>query len=91
MIKLERHQSSFWVLVAVSLLIGWRPLFHTCALSWRNDEYTQILLILPISATLLILERRSVRILSAWSLRAGPVLLMASILARKGIEAEATR
>lgn len=79
MIKLERHQSSFWVLVAVSLLIGWRPLFHTCALSWRNDEYTQILLILPISATLLILERRSVRILSAWSLRAGPVLLMASI------------
>ena len=47
------------VLLAVTLLIGWRPLVGTFALALR-DAYTHILLILPVSAALIFLERRSV-------------------------------
>jgi len=46
----------FGLLVAVSLVVEWRPLLETFALALRRDEYTHILLILPISAALLYTE-----------------------------------
>jgi exosortase len=47
----------FAFLCAVSLVIGWRPLFSTFALALRADEYSHLLLIVPISASLIFAER----------------------------------
>ncbi len=53
------HQSkfssglAFAVLFLLSLILWFRPLWNTFALALTNDEYTQILLILPITAALL--------------------------------------
>jgi len=59
MIRVEKHQAFFILLWTASLIVAWRPLAGTFALSLRDDGYTHILLILPISAALIILERRS--------------------------------
>lgn len=79
MIVLKKHVTGFLALVSGSLLVGWRPLCQTFELSWRNDEYTQILLILPISAALIFMQRRSFPPVSGWSFRAGLALLTASV------------
>lgn len=79
MIKLNKHQTGFLALVTGSLLMGWLPLCQTFALSWRNDEYTQILLILPICAALIFLQRQSFRTVNSWSFRTGLVLLAAAV------------
>jgi exosortase len=47
------------VLVAVSLLIWRLPLVATFELALHNDAYTHILLIIPVSAALIYLERKS--------------------------------
>ena len=65
---------------AVSLLVGWRPLVDTFALSLRYDEYTHILLILPISAALIFLEWRPLRTMVTLNVRAGSVLLAIAVL-----------
>ena len=44
------------VLIAVSLLIWWKPLVCTLALTLSDGQYTHILLILPVSITLICLE-----------------------------------
>src|SRR3984885_2679042 len=49
----------FSALFAVSLLIWWSPLVSSFALALRDDRYTHILLILPVSVTLIYLEWRS--------------------------------
>jgi exosortase len=46
----------FAFLAAVSLVIGWHPLFSTFALALRSDEYTHLLLIVPVSAALILSE-----------------------------------
>jgi exosortase len=46
----------FSVLVAISLAIWFGPLRSTFALALRDDAYTQILLILPLSAAMVFLE-----------------------------------
>jgi exosortase len=46
----------FGFLVAASLVAGWRPLLDTFALALHRDEYTHILLILPVSVALLFTE-----------------------------------
>ena len=51
----------FALLCAVSLAIGWRPLYSTFALALRSDEYTHLLLIVPISASLIFAERAALR------------------------------
>lgn len=79
MLTLPRHQTAFVALAAVSLLIGWRPLVDTFALSWQNDDYTHILLILPISLVLILLERSSLSPLRAWDFLGGPALIAAAI------------
>jgi len=47
----------FVLLAAVPLVVGWQPLFSTFALALRSDQYTHILLILPISVSLILSER----------------------------------
>jgi exosortase len=80
MTKLEQHQAGLVLLWAVTLLVGWRPLIDTFALALRNDEYTYILLILPISAALIFLEWRSLRTMLALSVGAGCAFLAAGAL-----------
>lgn len=80
MIQLPRHQLSSFLLVAVSLLVGWRPLLDTFTLALQNYEYTHILLILPISAALIFMERQSLRPMTAPNVRAGSALLALAIL-----------
>jgi exosortase len=65
---------------AASLLIGWRPLIETFRLAIRNDEYTHVLLILPISAFLIYLDRRLLRDLAALNAVAGSFFLSAAAL-----------
>jgi exosortase len=81
MTKLSRHQLGSLLLLAVSLLVGWRPLVDTFALALRNDEYTYILLILPVSAALISLEWQSVRSTVALNVRAGCALLAIAVVA----------
>jgi exosortase len=50
---------AFSILGAISLAIWWSPLASTFALSLHDDQYTQILLILPISAALIVLDWKS--------------------------------
>jgi exosortase len=47
----------FALLCAVSLVIGWHALSSVFALALRADEYTHLLLIVPISASLIFAER----------------------------------
>jgi exosortase len=80
MTKLERSQSFFVLLWAASLLVWWRPLVSTFALSMGDDEYTQILLILPISAALIYLERRPLRTMIAMDVRGVSFFFVAAVL-----------
>src|SRR5258708_11384534 len=77
--KLASHRSLalLWV---VFLLVEWRPLVNTLALALRDDEYTHVLLILPISATLIFLEWRSLRPMFAPNVRIGCLLLAMAVL-----------
>ena len=49
----------FSLLIAISLLIWANPLVSTFALALRDSQYTHILLILPVSVTLLFLDWRT--------------------------------
>src|ERR1700676_2185703 len=46
----------FSVLAAISLLVWWSPITSTFALAVRDSQYTHILLILPVSVSLVYLE-----------------------------------
>jgi exosortase len=80
MTKLARHQAGLALLWAATLLIGWRPLVDTFALALRDDEFTYILLILPVSAALIFLEWRSLRTMLAFGVRTGSVFLAIAVL-----------
>ena len=47
----------FALLLAVSLIVGWQPLLRTFALALHADEYSHLLLIVPISLSLIFTER----------------------------------
>jgi len=49
---------SFALLCGISLLVEWRPLIATLSLAINREEYTHILLILPIAAALIFLDRQ---------------------------------
>ena len=80
MTKLAKHQAGLALLLAVTLLVGWRPLVDTFALSLRDDQYTYILLILPVSAALIFLEWHSLRTRLALSVRTGAAFLAMAVL-----------
>jgi len=70
----------FAVLWIASLVIWWPAVAATLALALRQDAYTHILLILPISITLIVLEWKK----QAWkpvpSIRAGSLVLVVAVL-----------
>jgi exosortase len=78
--NLGKHQAGLGLMGAITLLIGWHPLVDTLALSLRNDAYTYILLILPISAALIFLEWPSLRGKISFNVRTGSVLLAIAVL-----------
>jgi len=80
MTKLAQHEAAFVALWVVSLVVGWRSLAEVFSLSSRNDEYTYVLLVLPISAALIFLDRRALRALVTLNVRAGSALLVAAVL-----------
>ncbi len=80
MTKLPPNQLGLALLLAVSMMVGWRPLVDTFALALRDYEYTHILLILPISAALILLEWRSLKPMVARNVRAGSALLAIAVL-----------
>jgi exosortase len=71
---------AFLILGAASLVIWWVPLTASFALAMRDDQYTHILLILPMSAALILLDWKSPDpssrlAMSRHSVRLGAVLL----------------
>ena len=77
---IHKQTGAFVALIALSMLLGWRTLLDTFALALRNDEYTYILLILPICAILIYLERRSLRMNAKTNLPLGIALIGSAIL-----------
>src|ERR1019366_9924721 len=53
---------AFAFLCAVSILFWWHPLVMTLGLAFANEAYTHILLILPLSAALIYLDSKELRI-----------------------------
>jgi exosortase len=71
---------SFALLFAVSIVMGWRPLLGTFALAMRSGEYTHLLLILPISASLIYAERDALKPRFEPGVGLGSALLALAIL-----------
>jgi exosortase len=76
--KIERLL--FAALVASSLLVAWHPLVSTLALAARIDEYTHILLIVPISLAFIWAGWTSAQTLVAPGFGYGSVLLFGAAL-----------
>jgi exosortase len=71
----------FCILGAISLVIWWGPITSTCALALHDDQYTHILLILPISAALIILDWRPLELSTRIGVRTGSALLVLPVFA----------
>lgn len=69
----------FSVLTAISLLIWWSPLISSFALALRDERYTHILLILPVSVTLIYQEWKSSTTSGESPSRLGLALLFAAV------------
>jgi exosortase len=78
MTRIGKQSSVFLVLIVASLLAGWHPLFDTIGLAWRNDQYTQILLVLPVSIFMMIAERHSIGAGIRWSIGGGSGLILSA-------------
>jgi exosortase len=70
----------FSILGAISLAIWWGPLVSSFALALRDEQYTHILLILPISAALLLLDWKSLETPAGLSVSMGSALLVFIVL-----------
>ena len=71
---------SFALLCLVSLVLWWHTLVATFGLALRNDAYTHILLILPISIALIVSEWRSRKAQPEPNFRVGLALLVLAVL-----------
>ena len=80
MTKSPPPEQSLLLLLAVSITLGWRPLLDTFALALREDQYTHIILILPLSVALNLSEWRSLRPMVARNFRTGFPLLVIAVL-----------
>lgn len=70
----------FALLLAVSLIVGWQPLFGTFALARHADEYTHLLLIVPISLSLIFTERLRLKSALEPGIGLGAVILFIAVL-----------
>ncbi len=75
MTKSPRRGLTLALLLAVSVIIGWRPLWTTFSLALRNDQYTHILLILPLSIALIVIDWSNVRDFVAPGIAPGSAIL----------------
>ncbi len=75
------HASLFVFLCVLSLILWIRPFLSTIALAVGQDGYTHILLILPISATLILLEWKHSRLEPRLTPLGGGLLAIALLLA----------
>lgn len=66
--------AGFVALVSVSALLGWRSITALVQTAWQHEPYTYVLMILPVSLCLLLLERRATMPLR--SSRAAGILLL---------------
>src|SRR5437660_12078843 len=71
---------SYALFVAVSCGVWWQPLARTFSLALHNDEYTHLLLVLPVSASLILVEWRSQKPIVQVNFRIGSGLLFAAVL-----------
>jgi len=74
-VSLNAFNRSFCFLCAASLLIWGHVLSTTFTLALRNDAYTHTLLIIPLSVTLILLQRKKQGWKPVSSIRAGSTLL----------------
>jgi exosortase len=70
----------FCILTALSVAIWWGPLTASFALALHDDQYTHILLILPLSAALILLDWKSPAPSTGSTVRLGSVLLVIAAL-----------
>src|SRR5579862_9674739 len=80
MIKASRQQFTALLLLALSLLLGWRALVTTFTLGLKDYEFSYLLLILPISLSLIYLEWHTLRPLASPNVPAGATLLAVAVL-----------
>jgi exosortase len=71
----------FFLLTAISLLIWWSPLTSSLALAVRDSQYTHILLILPVSLSLIYLEWNPAESVADQRSNIGSILLAAAVAA----------
>lgn len=75
-------QLFFFMLGAISLAIWWKPVVFTFALALSDQQYTHILLIVPISVALIVLDWKTPQPASRLSMNIGSSLLVsAAVLA----------
>jgi exosortase len=67
-VRAATRMNLFAILLAASLVVGWHALLGTFKLAAHDQQYTQILLILPVSLTLIYAGWQSVRNFSGRSL-----------------------
>jgi exosortase len=70
----------FAFLFAVSVGVGWQPLLRTFALALNSGEYTHLLLIVPISLSLILTERTRLKSTIEPGVEFGAALLFVAIL-----------
>ena len=80
MTNLKKHLAGLALLLMVTTLLGWRPIVDTLLLATKDDQYTYIFLILPVSIALIFLEWRSLRTIVGLGLLAGTALLSLAAL-----------
>jgi exosortase len=71
----------FAIFGLISIVIWWGALASTFALALEDDQFTHILLILPVSAALIFLDWKSPEGSTRLSVRLGSVLLVATVVA----------
>ncbi len=70
----------FAFLLAISVAAGWQPLLKTFALALNSGEYTHLLLIVPISLSLILTERTRLKSTIKPGVELGVALLFVAIL-----------
>lgn len=71
----------FSILSVVSLMVWWSSFISTFALAWRDSQYTHILLILPVSISLIYKEWKSSESSEKSRSTIGSILLVAALVA----------
>src|SRR5262249_20851859 len=74
------RQLLFLSLVAATLVCYWRVLVILAKTAYTHEQYSHILLIVPVSLSLIFLERRANSAKILWSPGAGIGLLLSSLL-----------